>query len=407
LRSCIKKAARTACAGAAALALAACSSGGSTTPFPGLPGSVSPPGPPFSLSHINNRFAAMPALKPLAARGSGRIAVILSVNATAKHFTAVDVPYLKESFKKAGLSTAQYTVRSSQGSKQFRAVRQAISNGASVLVLDARYSGAGSRIESYAKAHHVPVIDYDWLTLGGTRKYYVGFDSLKIGVLLGQGLVSCVSAWGVKDPRVIVMKGGPEDYNSALYAEGYGAVLTRQFSAGWKDVSNPPGTWDPAVARSEFQQQYTAHKKVNAALIPNDENGTDIIGYLKGLGVKAWKFPTTGLDATLGGLQRILTGYQCGTVYKPVYQEAQAAAALAIYVWAGVKPPGSLVNWSLTDPQTNRSVASVLLTPEWVTRQNMKSTVIADGFVLPSELCKRYRSACLAAGIRPPAAAAP
>jgi D-xylose transport system substrate-binding protein len=406
LRSLIKRAVRTVCAGAAALALAACSSGGSTTAFLGLPGSVSPPGPPFSLSHINNRFDTMPALKPLAARGNGRIAVILSVNATAKHFTAVDVPYLKKSFKEAGLSTAQYTVRSSRGSKQFRAVRQAISNGASVLVLDARYSGAGSRIESYAKAHHVPVIDYDWLTLGGTRKYYVGFDSLKIGVLLGQGLVSCVSAWGVKDPRVIVMKGGPEDYNSALYAEGYGAVLTRQFSAGWKDVSNPPGTWDPTVARSEFQQ-YTANKKVNAALIPNDENGTDIIGYLKGLGLKAWTFPTTGLDATLGGLQRILTGYQCGTVYKPIYLEAQAAAALAIYVWAGVKPPGSLVNWSLTDPQTNRSVASVLLTPEWVTRQNMKSTVIADGFMLPSELCKRYRSACLAAGIRPPAAAAP
>ena len=83
-------------------------------------------------------------------------------------------------------------------------------------------------------------------------------------------------------------------------------------------------------------------------------------------------------DATPGGLQRILAGYQCGTAYKPIYLEAQAAAALAMYVWAGVKPPVGLINWSITDPQANRSVTSALLTPVWVTRQNMRSTVIAD-----------------------------
>ena len=126
--------------------------------------------------------------------------------------------------------------------------------------------------------------------------------------------------------------------------------MPRLFSKGtYKDVSNPAGTWTPSVALSEFQQQYTAHKNINAALIPNDENGAPIIHYLQGQGVKAKTFPTTGQDATLTGLQNILTGYQCGTVYKPIYLEAQAAAALALYVRAGQTPPSSLVNGSTQD----------------------------------------------------------
>ena len=119
-------------------------------------------------------------------------------------------------------------------------------------------------------------------------------------------------------------------------------------------------------------------------------------------GIKAKTFPTTGLDATLSGLQNILTGYQCGTVYKPIYLEAQAAAALAMYVRAGVTPPESLLNWQITDPQTNTSVASVLLTPEWVTKENMNSTVIADKSVPVSELCwGKHVTACSTAGIWP------
>jgi len=87
-------------------------------------------------------------------------------------------------------------------------------------------------------------------------------------------------------------------------------------------------------------------------------------------------------------------------VYKPIYLEAQAAAALAIYIRAEIMPPASLANWNITDPQTQTSVASVLLTPEWVTTENMNSTVIADKFVPASQLCAgKYASACSAAGI--------
>ena len=395
------RSARRAWAGAAVgLLLALCCSG-AASPSASTHAVSKPLRLKFSLTQITNTFAAMSALKPLASRGKGSIAVILPNDASAVHFSEFDKPYMTAAFKEAGLRKSGYSVWLTRASDQYSVAKKVISNGARVLVIDARYSGAGVRIESYARAHGVPVIDYDWLTLGGSRSYYVGFDSLKIGVLLGEGLVNCVAAWHVTDPQVIVMSGdAATDYNAPLYAEGYDAILAREFASGWKDVSNPPGTWTPSIALAEFQQQYSANGNINAALIPNDEVGAPIIAYLQSKGIKPDTFPTTGLDATVPGLQNILSGYQCGTVYKPIYLEAQAAAALALYIRAQVRPPVSLLNWSIRDPQTNASVPAVLLTPEWVTSANMRSTVIADKFVTAAQLCtSKYVSACAAAGI--------
>ncbi len=135
-------------------------------------------------------------------------------------------------------------------------------------------------------------------------------------------------------------------------------------------------------------------------LTPNDENAAPIIHYLQTLGVKAKTFPVTGQDATLIGLQNILSGYQCGTVYKPIYLEAQAAAALAMYVRAKATPPSSLVNATTEDTTSHTAVPSVLLIPTWVTPTNMNSTVIADKFVTAAQLCtSAYKAACTAAGI--------
>jgi D-xylose transport system substrate-binding protein len=301
------------------------------------------------------------------------------------------------------MSGSQFTIQNALGqdSTQFSDAQTAITKGASVLVVDPLDSGVGAHIESYAKSKGVAVIDYDRLTLGGTRSYYVSFNNVLVGTKIGQGFVSCVSAWHVKSPQVIVMKGAPTDNNATLFAQGYNAVLKPFFSSGkYKLVSSPAGTWDPPTALSEFQQQFTAHKNINSALIPNDENGAPIIHYLQNKGVKAKTFPTTGQDATLTGLQNILTGFQCGTVYKPIYLEAQAAAALALYVRAGEKPPASLVNGSTQDTTSKVAVPSVLLKPEWVTTANMNSTIIADKFVPASQLCSgKFAAPCKSAGI--------
>ncbi|MDX6336829.1 MAG: D-xylose transport system substrate-binding protein [Streptosporangiaceae bacterium] len=396
-----KKAALTAVAGSAALVIAAC---GSSSPSGSSGGSSSSSSvPQLSLSQINNSFSAMATLKPLVAKGKGSIAVILPDTVSSTRYVEFDAPYLKESFQKAGLKSSQYVVQNALGSDatQFSDAQTDITKGATVLIVDPIDSGVGAHIESYAKAHGVAVIDYDRLVLGGSRKYYVSFNNVKVGTLIGQGLVSCVSAWGVKKPQVIVMKGAPTDNNATLFAQGYDAVLAPKFSsAGWKNVSNPAGTWDPPTALSEFQQQYTAHPTINAALIPNDENGAPIIHYLQNKGIKAKTFPTTGQDATLTGLQNILTGYQCGTVYKPIYLEAQAAAALALYTRAGITPPATLANGTTQDTQAKVAVKSALLPPTWVTTTNMNSTVIADKFVPASQLCAgKYASACTSAGI--------
>ncbi len=345
----------------------------------------------------------MAQLKSVAAAGKGSVFVILPDTVSSTRYVEFDAPYLKQAFTAAGLSTSDFTVENALGqdATQLSMAQSAVTKGASVLVVDPLDSGVGAHIESYAKQHGVAVIDYDRLTLGGTRSYYVSFNNVKVGQVMGQGLVSCIAAWGVKSPNVIVMKGAPTDNNATLFAQGYDGVMAPYFSSGkWKEVSQPAGTWTPSVALSEFEQQYTAHKNINAALIPNDENGAPIIHYLQGQGIKAKTFPTTGQDATLTGLQNILSGYQCGTVYKPIYLEAQAAAALALYVRAGQTPPSSLVNGSTADTSANVTVPSVLLSPEWVTTTNMNSTVIADKFVPASQLCAgSYASACTTAGI--------
>ena len=397
-----KRVALTAVAGSAALVIAAC--GSSSSGSSGSSSSSSSAAvPQLSLSQIDNTFSAMATLKPLASKGKGSVAVILPDTVSSTRYVEFDAPYLKESFQKAGLTSSQYVVQNALGSDatQFSDAQTDITKGATVLVVDALDSGVGASIESYAKSHGVAVIDYDRLTLGGDRSYYVSFNNVQVGTLIGQGFVSCATAWHVTKPNVLVMKGAPTDNNATLFAQGYLAVLQPHFADGsYVNVGEPAGTWDPPTAESEFQQQFTAHKNINSVLTPNDENAAPIIHYLQTQGVKANTFPVTGQDATLVGLQNILSGFQCGTVYKPIYLEAQAAVALAMYVRADKTPPSSLVNNTTQDSQEHVAVKSVLLTPEWVTTANMNSTVIADQFVPAQQLCVgAFAAACKTAGI--------
>jgi D-xylose transport system substrate-binding protein len=387
------------------LAAAACSSSSSTTTTSTTSPSATSTSVSVSISitSLNRTFSAMTALKALVAAGHGSVAAILPDTVSSARYTEFDAPYLQQAFALAGLSPTQYSVVNAQGSDatELSDAQEAITKGASVLIMDPLDSGVGTSIENYAKAHGVKVIDYDRLTLGGSRAYYVSFNNTYVGTLLGKGLVSCIATEHVAKPNVLVMRGAPTDNNATLFANGYDAVLAPYFAnKTYVDVGTPAGTWTPATAESEFQQAFTAHKNINALLAPNDENAAPIIHYLQTQGVKPNTFPVTGQDATLVGLQNILAGYQCGTVYKPIYIEAQAAVALAMFLRAGQMPPASLVNGSVTDTTTGTKVPSVLGTPEWVTTANMNSTVIADNFVPAQQLCVgSYASACKAAGI--------
>ena len=165
----------------------------------------------------------MTQLKPLASKGKGSVGVILPDTVSSARYTEFDAPYLTKALSTAGLTSSQFSVQNAQGSDttQFTDAQEDITKGASVLVVDPLDSGTGAKIESYAKQHGVAVIDYDRLTLGGSRSYYVSFNNVQVGKLIGQGLVSCVAAWGVKTPNVLVMKGDPTDNNATLFAQGY------------------------------------------------------------------------------------------------------------------------------------------------------------------------------------------
>lgn len=178
-------------------------------------------------------------------------------------------------------------------------------------------------------------------------------------------------------------------------------MLDPKFASGdYVKVAEPGGTWDNQEALALFEQQYTAHPNINAVVAANDGLGQSVISALKTRGVPAGKVPVTGQDATVQGLQNVVAGYQCGSVYKPIYVEAQAAVAMALYLRAGEEPPASLVNGTTRDTTANADVKSVLLKPVWVNQENIADTVIKDEFVKVSDICtSALTSACSALGI--------
>ncbi|HEX4034624.1 MAG TPA: substrate-binding domain-containing protein [Solirubrobacteraceae bacterium] len=358
----------------------------------------------LSFKDFTLNYSAMKALKPLAAKGTGSVAVILPDTTSSTRYTEFDAPMLKTALTDAGLKSSQINIQNAGGSDStfITDVQADITNGAKVIGIDPEDSATGVKAEQLAAAAGVKTIDYDRLTLGGATsgKYYVSFNNVNVGKLLGKGLVACVKAWKVSSPKVIVMRGDPTDNNATLFANGYFDILNPYFNnKGWTDLAQPAGTWTPATAETEFQQAFTANPTANALLSPNDENAAPIITYLKQQGVKPDTFPVTGQDATLVGLQNIISGYQCGTVYKPVFLEAQAAAALAMYLRAGKTPPKALINSTTEDTVNNIAVPSILETPEWVTGATMEKTIVHDKFVPASQICSGFTAACKKYGI--------
>jgi D-xylose transport system substrate-binding protein len=390
--------------GVAAVMLAACSSDSktdtATTDTTKAGGSTVN----VTATSFTSDFSAMAQLKDLAGKGKGLISVLLPDTTTSARYESFDRPYLTKAFEAAGLTSSDFKIDNAQGSASTMQTQAeaAITQGATVLLVDALDSGSGAAIQANAASKGVKVVDYDRLTKGGAKdRIYVSFDNVKVGQLIGQGEIDCISEWKVTNPNVLVMNGDPTDNNASQFAEGYNGVLKPLFdNKTYTKVGEPPGTWTPSVAATTFQQQLTAHPETNAVVTPNDDNANAVISVLQAQNVPAKTFPTTGQDASLSGLQNILKGYQCGTVYKPIYLEAQAAAAVAIYLRAGETPPAALTNGTTQDADAGTSVPSVLLTPVWVTTANLATTVVKDEAVKKADLCiSELSAACTSAGI--------
>src|SRR4051812_43579039 len=328
----------------------------------------------------------------------GKVAVLLPDTQSSVRWETADRPLLEAAFKAAGVPVE---IQNAQGDKstQQQQAEQAITNGAKILLLTNLDSGSGAAIEKQAAAKGVKTIDYDRLTLGGAADYYVSFDNVKVGELQGKGLVDCLKASGATNPVVAELNGSPDDNNATLFAQGYNSVLDPLYKSG--DLTKGPNQsvpdWDNQQALTIYEQmlQKTGNK-IDGVLAANDGLANSVVSALKSR--KLEQLPVTGQDATTQGLQNILTGDQCMTVYKAIKKEADAAAQLAIALSKGTQPPSGLVNGKVND--SVRDVPSVLLTPVSVTKDNIKDTVLADGFVKRDELCAgKYADACQQAGI--------
>ena len=394
---------------ALALAAAAASCGSSSSSSSNASSSGGGAVPQVDVTKFTADYAVMKTLQSLAAQGKGKIGVLLPDTTTSTRYVQYDAPNLTKAFEAAGLSSSDFKITNAQGSVSTmqQQAEADITDGASVLLIDPIDTGSGAAIEKNAEAKGLKVIDYDRLVLGGPAdRYYVSFNNVQVGKLIGQGEISCINAWGVKNPNILIMDGDPTDNNAKLFAQGYNGVLDPKFADGtYKKVGEPTGTWDAPTAQTLFEQQYTAHPNINAVVTPNDNVAGAVIAALKNKKIPPKTFPTTGQDAGLEGLQNILAGYQCGTVYKPYYLEAQAAAALALYLRAGQTPPSTLVNSTTKDSTIGADVKSVYTPPTWVTVDNMNDTVVKDGKitgdVTVKQLCSGgLQSACSAAGIQ-------
>jgi D-xylose transport system substrate-binding protein len=323
-----------------------------------------------------------------------QVCALLPDTTTSVRYLLFDAPDLTKAFKAAGLSSSVLNAHGST-STQVSQAEQCITNGAKVILVDALDSGTGATIEAKAAAAGAKTIDYDRLTLKGKASYYVSFNNVTVGKLQGTGLVAALKANGMysKHPVVAELNGAPTDNNATLFAQGYNSVLNPLYTNGTfvKGPNQSVTNWDNQVALTDFQGMLArTSNKIDAVLAANDGLAGSVVSALKSARLKA--IPLTGQDATPGGVQYILSGWQSGTVYKPVPTEAAAAAKVAIDMIEG-KP----VATNGTSANGSRNVPSVLLTPIWVTKKNY-TILFTQGFLKKSQVCVgQYAADCAGA----------
>jgi D-xylose transport system substrate-binding protein len=327
-----------------------------------------------------------------AAKAKGKVGIILPDTKSSVRWESFDRPLLTAAFKSAGIPA---DIQNAEGDKQRMQTiaDQMITNGVTMLAIVNLDSNSGAAIESKAKQQGVQTIDYDRLTLGGSADYYVSFDGVEVGRTQGTGLQKCL---GDKAANIVYLNGSPTDNNATLFKQGAHEVLDKV--TNYKKVAEQAvPDWDNQQAATIFEQMYTQQKgKIDGVLAANDGLGNAAVSILKKNNA-AGKVPVTGQDATPQGLQNVLDGTQCMTVYKPIKEEADGLVQVVTALAKGQKPQ---TNGTSNDPQGKRNVPSILLKPIGIYKDNVKQ-VVTDGFVKLTELCKgSYASKCKAAGIQ-------
>jgi len=325
---------------------------------------------------------------PAASKATAEICVLLPDTKTSVRYELFDRPYLAAAFKKAKVS---YSIVNAQGDPQKMRSQadDCMANGAKVVLLDALDPGSGAAITNAVVSQGGQVLDYDRLVVGSKAKVYVSFDNVKVGKLMGNGLVAALKASGKysQHPVVSEVNGGITDNNAKLFKQGYDSVLNPLFKKGTfkKATGGDQWTdWDNQKGLRIFEQMLARNSnKIDATIAANDGLANSVVSALKNHGLKP--IPVTGQDATPQGVQNIISGWQTGTVYKSIKVEAAAAAQAAINL---------LHNKPVKTNGVVSGTKSILLTPVWVTKKNY-TLLFKDKFVKKSEVCVgAYKKYC-------------
>src|SRR5215213_6405676 len=330
--------------------------------------------------------------------GAFTIALLLPENETPRYETN-DKPDFEDAIaEKCPECEVIYFNAGGDAEKQQSQGEAALTKGAEVLVLDPMDSKSAAAIAERANAQGVPVLSYDRLIENAEVAAYVSFDNERVGELQAETLAKKLKEDGKASGPIIKINGDPADPNAALFKAG----STKGFEEAGVTVAkeyDTPG-WTAENAQREAQQAITALGKTGFAGIyaANDDTGGGAIAALKGAGLNPEERPVAGQDSTVAGLQRILAGQQFMTIYKSIPPQAEIAAEFAIALGNGEELPQDKVSEEINNGKTD--VPSAILEPVAVVKDNIKDTVIKDGFVSASELCTGpYAADCKEAGI--------
>ncbi|MFF5081680.1 sugar ABC transporter substrate-binding protein [Actinoplanes sp. NPDC000266] len=315
--------------------------------------------------------------------GKARVGVILPDTVSSQRWGNDDPKYLKQAFDKAGVPV---DIQNAQGDEaNFVKIGESmINSGVKVLIIANLDAASGKAVLDKARENKIPTIDYDRLTLNGGANYYVSFDNEEVGKQQAQALNNCLRARNISNPMIAELNGSKADNNATLFKNGYDGVLQPIYddARAKKGPDQWVPDWDPKEAEKIFTQMLQQAPDIRGVLAANDGIAGAVIKVLKKNGLNR-KVPVTGQDATLEGLQAVLSGDQCVTIFKPLEQEAAAAANMAIDLFKGQTPK---VTEQIKDPESGAYIPFRSILPQPITKDKINN-VLAAGFVEKSKLC--------------------
>ena len=331
--------------------------------------------------------------------GGKKIALMLPEHTTARYETQ-DRPNFENEVKRiCSDCSIVYENANQDASAQQSQADAVLAQGIDAMVLDPVDAQSASTIVAKANAQNVPVISYDRLIADSDLAAYISFDNERVGRLQATALQKKLQQDGAAKGPIVMINGAPTDNNAHLFKAGANSVFSKDGIDVAKSYDTPD--WTPALAQNEMQQAITALGNGGFAGVyaANDGTAGGAIAAMKSAGIDPTTRPTTGQDAELAGIQRILAGEQYMTVYKAVKPEAQDAARMAVALASGDPLPAGLINQHISNGK--ESVPSRILTPVSVTKSNIESTVVKDGYWTPAQICtSAFASACKSAGIQ-------